>query len=192
MQFLPNSYGGLGIIPQSLTGIVWNRTGATLAVGEVVMTDTLALDAETGQVAGDLGTISGVSSVTNNPGADSFPLNNVITPTTAGIGGLGTTAIDTGYWFGVVINLGTVGTGADNTKIGVLWQGRTKAKMAATVATAQYGKSLVPANAVRTLTLTTAAGNKIIARLEQDTTTQDTLADVLFDGINGFGNGAAS
>jgi hypothetical protein len=192
MQFLPNTYGGMGLIPQALKSRVWNRTGATLTVGEVVMTDTLALDAEDGQVAGDLGTISGVSSVTTNPGADSFPLNNVITPTTAGIGGLGTTAIDVGYWFGLVLDLGDVGTGVDNSVVTVLWQGRGKAKMAATVATAQYGKSLVAANSVRTLTLTTAAGVKIIARLEQDTTTQDVNADVLFDGINGFGNGAAS
>ena len=192
MQFLPNSYGGMGLIPLTLKGRVWNRTGATLTVGEVVMTDTLALDAEDGQVAGDLGTISGTSSVTSNPGADSFPLNNVITPTTAGIGGLGTTAIDPGYWFGLVIGLGDVGTGADNTVIEVLWQGRGVAKMAATVATAQYGKCLVAANGVRTLTLTTAAGNKVIARLEQDTTTQDTNANVLFDGLNGFGTEAAS
>lgn len=192
MQFLPNSYGGLGLIPLTLKGRVWNRTGATLARGEVVMTDTLALDPETGQVVGDLGAISGVSSITTNPGADSFPLNNVITPTTAGIGGVGTTAIDAGYWFGLVIGLGDVGTGADNTIIEVLWQGRGSAKMEANVATPQYGKSLVAADTKRTLTLTTIAGNKIIARLEQDTTTAAALANVLFDGITGFGTELAS
>jgi len=192
MQFLPNSYGGMGLIPLTLKGRVWNRSGATLTVGEVVMTDTLALDPEDGQVAGDLGTISGVSSVTSNPGADAFPLNNVITPTTAGLGVLGGATADPGYWFGLVISLGDVGTGADNTVVEVLWQGRGVAKMAATVGTAQYGKPLVAANGVRTLTLTTAAGTKIIARLEQDTTTANTNANVLFDGLNGFGVQAAS
>lgn len=192
MEFLANAYPGKGLNPRTLKSTVINRTAATLTIGEIVMTDTLALDPDDGQVAGDLDSGGVNSSVTSNPGSDNFPLNNVITPTTAGIGGLGTTAIDAGYWFAVVTGLGSAGTGADNTEIEVTWQGRVQAKMAATVATAQYGKALVAANGVRTLTLTTASGNKILARLEADITTANALSPVLFDGITGFGTEAAS
>lgn len=189
MEFLANAYPGKGLNPRTLKSTVWNRTAATLTIGEIVMTDTLALDPDDGQVVGDLDGGGVVSSVTSNPGDDHFPLNNVITPTAQGIGTTNAgTAIDGGFWFAVVTGLGTAGTGADNTEIEVTWQGRVQAKMAATVATAQYGKALVAAASVRTLTLTTAAGNKILARLEQDTTTANTNAQVLFDGIAGFGS----
>lgn len=193
MQFDTYAYPGQGPRPLTLKGLVWNRTGGTVAIGEVLMTDTKGTQAEDTQVAGSATNVSGTLPITNR-GADGFPLNNVIVPATAGLGGLGTTAIDPGYWFGVVTGLGTDGTGADNTRVEVTYQGVVLAKMAATLATPQWGVVVTAANAVKTLTVTTAAGQKLLGRLEQDTTTANALALVFFNGIDGIGgtSGAAS
>lgn len=179
--------GGLpivGITFEYKEAHVWNRTGATLAVGELVMFDIKATD--------------GDSSVAAIPGANNSPYANVITPVTVGLGTLsGAGAPDPGYMFGVVCDLLDGGgqgqtPGADNKLIKVCLVGYVYAKMADTAASGARGDVLVAADAVRTLTTTTAAGKKILGRVDEDVTTANALARILFDGINGFGQLAAS
>lgn len=189
MQFDYSNMPGLGLRPSTLKSTVWNRTGGTVAIGEVVMSDEKGTQPEDSQVAGNTTNVSfvpfgGAFTGQSSRGQDGFPSNNVITPTTAGLGTLGTTACDPGYKFGVVTGLGTDGTGADNTKIEVTWQGPVLVKMAATLATPQFGVAIAGANGVRTATVTTAAGQRILGRLEQDTTTANTLALALWDGLS--------
>lgn len=158
-----------------------------MALGDLLMTDQLGTQAECSQVAG-------ATTVTTNPGADSWPLNNFIVPATAGTGVLGGAAADPGFNFGVVISLGTKGTGADNTQVELCMQGRCKATIFAQLTTPSWGKALYPnlVTTVKTLTATGVAGAKCIARLEQDAVAALALGDVLFDGIDGFGQQAAS
>ena len=180
MQFEYANMPGRGLRPRTVKSIVTNRVGATpVILGQVVMTDTKAVDADS-------------SKTETNVGAAGFPINNVVTPTTAGIGVLGTAAADPGYWFGVVTSLGTAGTGADNTEIEVTWQGYVSV-LITTGTTGEYGKVLFPANTATGVTTTGAAGVKGVGRVLQDTTTSATLALALWDGIGGaFGGNAAS
>lgn len=175
MQLEPMNFPGVGFRPSTEKSSVWNRTGGTVALGQVVMTDNLATQSES-------------SKTQTNQGADDFPLNNVITPTTAGVGVL---SGDPGYFFGVVTDLGTTATGADNTKVGVTWQGYVNV-LITTGTTSEYGKKLYPANGATGVTTTAAAGRKAVGQVLIDTTTSAATAFALWDGIAGLGNEAAS
>jgi hypothetical protein len=175
MQMEPMNFPGIGLRETSVRSSVWNRVGASVILGQVVMTDTKATQGES-------------SKTQTNPGADDFPLNNVITPTTAGIGVL---SGDPGYWFGVVTDLGTVGTGADNTKVGVTWAGYVNV-LITTGTTSEYGKTLYPANAATGVTTTAVAAVKSVGRVLVDTTTSATVSLALWNGIFGMGSEAAS
>lgn len=174
---------GIGYSPDNISGWVYNRTGATLAVGELVMIDHLAADGGFG------GNASAAAYVAQTVGNELHPHAQVITPTTAGIGALNSGA--PGAYFGVVEDV-LAGAGADDTLIKVCWKGITSIKMASTVGAGEYGKVIVGANAVRTATATYTVGNKALGRLLQNTTTANTNALVIFNGIEGFGIEAAS
>lgn len=177
MEFQTNNYAGKGINPRTLKQTAWNRVGSTVILGQVVMTDTKATQTES-------------SKTQTNPGADDFPLNNVITPTTVGIGVL---SGDPGYWFGVVTGLGSLGTGADNTEIEVTWQGRVNVLITTGVGSGEYGKILYAHNTDTGVTTTaTGVGAKGLGRVELDVTTSAALSPAIWDGIAGFGNEAAS
>lgn len=166
------SHAGIGVIPKAFTATVWNRTGATLTVGELVMVDEKGSDAAT-------------SKTQTNPGADDYPVNNVITPTTAGIGAA---SADTGHRIGVVISLGTAGTGADDTKVVVAYAGLWPVKAANTAASGEYGKLIFPANSVRTFDTTgTTIARRALGRLRTDATTANSNALVEFYGWAGMG-----
>jgi len=167
MQFHANNYAGVGLLPVTIKSNVWNRTGGTVVLGDVVMTDTKATQSET-------------SKTQTNPGADNFPLNNVITPDANGIG---VVTADPGYWFGVVTSLGNVGTGADNTLIGVTWQGRVSVKITTGQASAEYGKALY-VEASNGVTTTQVDIVRAVGRCEQDVTTTGAVAVALWDGIS--------
>jgi hypothetical protein len=126
------------------------------------------------------GTQSETSKTQTNPGADDFPLNNVITPDANGIG---IVTADPGYWFGVVTSLGTLGTGADNTKVGVTWQGRVSVKITTGVGSAEYGKTLYVA-AANGVTTTQVDAVRAVGRCEVDITTTGATSLALWDGIS--------
>lgn len=176
MQFDAVNFPGIGARPTTVRQSVWNRTGGTVVLGQVVMTDEKATQAE-------------VSKTETNFGADDFCTNNVITPTTAGIGVL---SGDPGYWFGVVTDLGTDGTGADNTKVGVTWQGYVNVLITTGQASGEFGKLLYPANNQTGVTTTSAVGVKALGRVRVDVTTSAATSLALWDGIQGFGAEAAS
>lgn len=173
---------GIGYVPDYIGGTVYNRTGATLAVGELVMIDHLAADAGFG------GNSSAAVYVAQSVGSDTHPLAQMLTPTTVGAGAVGGAP---GAYFGVVDDVLDRG-GVDDSLIHVCWKGHTKVKMAATVGAGEYGKVIYAADGVRTATATYTAGKKGLGRLLQNTTTQDTNALVIFNGIEGLGNEAAS
>lgn len=175
MQFDTYNMPNIGLRPLTIKSTVWNRKGSSVILGEVVMTD-------------NLGTQSEVVKTVTNPGSDSFNLNNVITPTTAGVGVL---SGDPGYWFGVVTGLGTLGTGADNTQVEVTWQGYVNV-LITTGTTGEYGKKLYPANGATGVTTTVGVARKSVGIVLTDTTTSSAVSPCLWNGIDGFGNEAAS
>lgn len=179
---------GVGYHPDYVSGTVWNRTGATLAVGELVMLDMLAADAGFGSNA------TAALYADTVPGGDGFPLAQILTPTTAGIGALN--AGSPGAIFCVVDDI-LSGAGADDTQVHVCFKGYVKVKMASTVgaqgtAPGEYGKVIVGANGVRTATATYTVGNKAVGRLLEENTTANALSLCLFNGVEGFGIEAAS
>ena len=186
---------GIGTAIEYKGAYVMNRTGATLTVGELVMCDKLAGDAGFG----------GGTSVINycnvtNTGSEQFPLNNMLSPTTAGLGALGSPATMPS-WFGIVDQLcprGSETPGADDTMIHICMRGFTKGKMKSTVGAAdtspgEYGKPLFGENNVRTLNQVVVNGQRCFGWLLQENSVADTLAPIIFDGFGGFGGaGAAS
>ena len=176
MQFEYANMPGIGPRPSTVKWSCWNRTGSSVILGQVVMTDEKGTQAE-------------VSKTETNVGADDFATNNVITPTTAGIGVL---SGDPGYWFGVVTDLGTDGTGADNTKVGVTFQGYVNVLITTGQASGEFGKLLYPANGATGVTTTAAVGVKALGRVRVDVTTSAATSFALWDGIQGFGAEAAS
>ena len=184
MQLATMGPHGLGLKPRYEWCVAFNRTGATLQPGEVVMFDVKTADAST------VG-----SNFTSIVGADNFAYANVITPTgTLAVGGIGGPTggtNDSGFFFGVVEEApdlagATTGGYADDARVRLCVRGVCRAKMAASSGTTT-GKLCFPADAVRTLSQTVVVGVKPIARLIDRATTIDTLAIVNFDGIDGFG-----
>lgn len=176
MEMTLTSGPGYGYFPKAEYGKVWNRTGTTVALCEVVMCDMTDSDADNATFSYTLG----------NSGTNT---SNVMVPNTDGIGGLSGATIKAGFIFGVVTDLLT-GAGADNTEIIVQWKGYAKVAMVATAITT--GVALCAANNVKTLTPTFAAGNKCLALASQPNGSAAGNYWCWFDGVNGFGCPAAS
>lgn len=175
--------GRCGLNVDTITCRVFNRTGTTVALGDLVMFDFSDSDADNPPF----------SLVIGNDGSI---LANVIVPATNGIGGLSGATIKGWYWFGVVTNLdpekaNATTPGADNTVIEIAVQGVVNAACVATAITT--GVTLCAANGVKTLTPTFAAGNKALAMAWQPNGSAAGVYQVIFDGVNcAFGGPAAS
>lgn len=172
---------GYGPVFETKSGTVFNRTGATLVVGDIVMTDQANVD-------------TGNPYTSYIPGNALSTFSNVINPATRGLGSLsGAATPNPGFVYGVVTNLLNNGIdvpGADNALVEVQYQGFVMASCVATAITA--GVPLVAANGVRTLTPTYTVGNKVIAYAYQPNGSAAGVYMVLFDGIHGFGQMEAS
>lgn len=175
---------GVGPAFSHETCVVYNRTGATVVLGDVLMLDLYNSETTHGssllQPNVDVG--NAVSS------ARCHPWGNAITPSSATTpSGLGAVGSDPGFIFGVVSSLMT-GGGADDTKVQITLRGVVEArlKQAPTI-----GTDLYPENGVRTLqNVQTAAGQRCIARpaIGDGTTAPYNAAGtflVLFDGLSG-------
>jgi hypothetical protein len=147
---------------------VWNRTGSTLAEGDIVMFDHTASDGHTG--------------TTLVLGADAGTLSNVIVPATAGLGAV---SGDGGYWFGAVLppKLGT--TNADDTLVWIRVMGICKVKVTADAAL--IGAPVYPQDALMTLISTQTDGVRPIARLREANASAAGAFEAIFDGIHGVG-----
>ena len=151
---------------------VWNRTGATVAPGELVQFDVFGADAATldDQNEGDAG----------------YPLSNVINPATSGIGGQNGAATPWGVpaIFGVVTGL-LSDQGVDDKPIEIAIGGVLMAKLTNDAILKQ--SLLVPANGVRTLALAGDTAGRVVLgiALKANSSTAGTFR-VLF---NGFGWG---
>lgn len=168
--------------PMPMFTYAWNRTGGTVAIGEVLMADDLATQAETDVNAnwGDGGTA-----------ALAHWTLNLIVPTTAGLGGLlADTNTGVPSIFAVVVgfaeNANTTSAGADNSRIEVQWWGPCRAQIAASAVT--FGLSLMPVNGVKTLTLALAAQDGVVrcARAQQATGGVAGTFRVWFNGLAGL------
>ena len=142
----------------------YNRTGATRAVGDVVMFDTGLASTEATEYAF---------------GSEASAYANVTLPTsTAALG-------DPQVWglFGIIVG----GSLADNGLLKVRVRGRCPANVTGTAATVT-GQPLIAVNAQDTLDSDHTANHKVIAIAENSTAgaTEEQI-DVIIDGINGFG-----
>jgi hypothetical protein len=142
MNYKTTGNPGVGPAFSNIEFPVWNRTGATVALGDIVMLDHLAADGASLSTA--------APNAEGTPGGQlTWPLGNAINPATTGIG---VSSDDPGSWFGVVISL-MDGAGADNTKVMICMQGLVKCKCLTTEPVV-FGDDLYPADGVRTLTPT--------------------------------------
>lgn len=171
---------GIGYQPDYVGGTVFNRTGATLAVGELIMLDMLGADGASSKAF--------TAATDSLVGGNAWPLAQALTPTTAGIGALSGSA---GVIFGVVDDL-LAGGGADDTLMHVCWKGIVKIKQKSTAASGEYGKPISGENGVRTVTTAVTVAVKQLGKIIEDATTANANATCLFNGVEGFGNEAAS
>jgi len=174
---------GVGPAFSHETCVVYNRTGATVVLGDVLMLDLYNSETTHGssllQPNVDVG--NAVSS------ARCHPWGNAITPSSATTpSGLGTVTDDPGFIFGVVSSLMT-GGGADDTKVQITLRGMVEArlKQAPTIGTDLYAE-----NAVRTLQTLQTDANRCIARTAIGDGTTGVYGSagtflVLFDGLSG-------
>lgn len=156
--------------PNETEWLAWNRTGATLTVGEFCRFDETAADAGT-------------------TAANGGPLGNLLTPSTATIGANNG---HIGHRGCVVIDLmnkfdGTT-PGADDTLVKVRFRGRVKVQITAGENIA-VGDMLGGANAVRTMSEAATNGLKVYAIAEEaiNPAVAGTLYEVDFKG-DGWGN----
>jgi hypothetical protein len=138
-----------------------NRTGATTGVGEIVMFDLAQSATEVD---------NGTPGSSDASGANSS-YNNYIDPSVA----VGLVS----YFFGIALE-----SIADNTTGQILVRGRVNAKVAAACVA---GSVLMPAADGTMIIRTGATDGKIVAIAETDDSAVTNYADVLFDGIQGFG-----
>jgi hypothetical protein len=149
---------GVGPTLPSEQFIIWNRSGAAVLLGEVLMLDHLAADGESLATAA-LNTDGGAV------GALTHPWGNGIDPTAAGIGTLSGAA---GAGLGasgaplVVVTDLLTGAGADNTKIKVCIYGLCNVKCITTEPVV-FGDSLYAA-AANTLTPLVTVGVRGVAK----------------------------
>jgi hypothetical protein len=148
----------------------YNRTGATLKVGDFCMFDETGANAETEAATGG-------------------PLGNLIVPTTAGLGADGG---DVGYRACVVVDLldkfdGTT-PGADNELVRVRVRGFVKVAITAAQNIA-FGDLLSGVNAVHTMSENATQFVKIYARANEEiaSAVAGTLYEVHLEGLTGFG-----
>src|SRR6185436_18381988 len=175
MQLADVGPQGVGLNPRFESVPVWNRTGSTVRVGEIVMFDIFLSSTAT---AG--------ANFTTVIGSNNHDYANVVTPATAGIGGLTGGSGHTGAPFGCVMDVPGQ-NGLDGTLIRVCVRGPTRARFAAAGGTLA-GKLCFPSDSSLKLSTTVVAGVKAIAELIDRATTVDGLSLVNFDGLDGFGS----
>lgn len=164
--------------------VVYNRTGATVALGDVLMLDIYnSLSASHGSSLLPPNTDEGNSIASSR----CHPWGNAIVPSSGtSPSGLGTVSDDPGFIFGVVSSL-LQGSGADDTKVQLTLRGIVPATLAAAPT---LGTDLYPANGVKTLSASQADGVRCIARtaIGDGSTAPYNAAGtflVLFDGLSG-------
>jgi hypothetical protein len=151
----------------------WNRTGATLAVGDFCLFDETGADTATTAATGG-------------------PTGNLLVPVTATIG---VVAGDPGYRGCVVVDLlnkrdGVSTPGADDSLVRVRMRGFVRVKITA-AENIVFGDMLGGVDVVHTLSeVTTTEGVRIYARAEEEiaSAVAGTLYLVYFDGFGGLGN----
>lgn len=162
---------GVGPYFSPVKCIVYNRAGATVALGDVLMLDHLAATTESSKTIAPHTDIGGDAAQPTK----CWPLGNAILPATTGIGVL---TDDPGAIFGVVTSLMS-GAGADNTKVELTLFGLVNVSLAGST---NFGADLYPADGVSTLTGTQADGVRCLAKaLCADSSTGVKLA--LFNGL---------
>lgn len=169
MKFMTGQNPGVGPSIQNDEFVIWNRAGATVIIGGVLMLDHLAAD-------GASLTTAAVNAEGTASGQLTWPLGNGINPATTGIG---VVTDDPGAWFVVVTSL-LDGAGADNTKVRACVRGLVKIDGAGATT---WGDDLYPANGVRTLTTTQADGVRCLAKAVE-TTGGAGLVSCIFDGTS--------
>jgi hypothetical protein len=162
--------------------IVYNRTGGTVAIGDVLALDYLNAESGHGDVALDPNTDEGNATAATK----CWPLGNAILPVT---GTIGENEGDPGAIFGVVTSL-MQGAGANDTKVELTIQGVVKAKMSGSIT---FGMELYPVNAQSHLVnyVVNDAAQEGIRRIGKALHSGSSKVDwILFDGISGvFGQG---
>lgn len=166
---------------------IWNRSGATVALGEILMLDHLAADGTSLSTA-DL------YAVGTSTGQLTHPWGNGLDPTTAGIGTLsGSGGVGTGSAGAplVVVTSLLDDAGADDTKIEVCIFGLCNVKVI-TTEPAVFGDTLYAA-AANTLTPLVTAGVRPVAKcLGAKADNATTLVAAFFNGYDMFSPQAAS
>lgn len=164
---------GIGLHLDNNTATVWNRTGSTLQIGNVVQFDMTEAQSETAAAGGWRA--------------------NVIVPTAASatIPGIGShvdkdTVSQPPAIFGVVVNL-LNDKGVDNTRVLVAVRGNTIAVLPPSGSTLTKGMGVFPAATVMTATNVLTKGVKCIGFANATSTGNDALTLCTIDGINGFG-----
>jgi hypothetical protein len=178
---------GVGPTLPSEQFVIWNRSGAAVVLGEVLMLDHLAADATSLSTAA-INADGGV------PGALTHPWGNGLDPTTAGIGTLsGSGGVGTGSAGAplVIVTSLLTGAGADDTKVKVCIYGLCDVKCITTEPVV-FGDTLYAA-AANTLTPLTTAGVRIVAKsLGAKADNATTLVPCFFCGWDMFNPQAAS
>ena len=166
---------GVGPYFTPIKCIVYNRTDATVALGDVLMLDHASVSN-----SGNDGDKSALPNSDLDSSNKCWPLANAIVPTARGIGTLSgaSPTPDSGSILGVVTSL-MQGAGADNTKIELTLFGVVTAAFAGST---NFGASLSPGATVKTLTATITAGTRVVAKsIAPDSTTGSGL--VIFNGL---------
>lgn len=156
---------GLGFQHEEMRGIaVFNRTGATVAVGDCVM------------FAPDLSDDDVSNYRYNDPNSQ---WTNVVNPTT-------NQATDFLRYFAIVEDLGIDG-GVDNSRIYVCMIGIVKATVADAIGSeTTAGRRLVP-NTNRTLEEGSGGTGRVVAQTLEGAVSDPALVDVFFDGYHYHG-----
>lgn len=163
--------------------VVWNRTGATLKVGNVVMFDM------------------GGSPQSETVAATGGAMGNVVLPATVGIGALsGAATPNPGFFFAIVTDLmdksDGLTPGRDNSEVKVAIRGRLQAQYLNGL-TIDEGEPLFATNGLLTLTNVVGAGLKALGYAREAVATTPALAtgttyEIAFDGEYGYGAMEAS
>lgn len=200
MFFNTSENPGVGPSIRNVEFNVYNRTGAAVTVGDVLMLDHLAADGAS---------YSAASYTTTNPNASyglqtvnvdggvggsnaaTWPWGNAIIPTAAGIGALsGTAGAGTGASGGaplVVVTSLLTGAGADDTLVRVCISGLVQVNTAASAAVV-FGDGLFAAVDV-TLTPALTVGVRVVGKALSARDNAATIQKVLcaFDGFSLIG-----
>lgn len=180
---------GVGPTLPSEQFIIWNRSGAAVVLGEILMLDHLAADGASGSTIAL--NVDGGSAGTGN---HTHPWGNGLDPTTPGIGTLsGSGGAGTGSAGAplVVVTDLLEGAGADDTRVKVCIYGLCNVKVI-TTEPAVFGDTLYAA-AANTLTPLVTAGVRPVAKcLGAKADNATTLVPAFFNGWDMFSPQAAS